>query len=286
MIKVLVFFFIPSFVFAHYAKIGDEYNRIDAKKNYLNQTKEIKNLIDHSALVNVSRRKGLNRGSAFYIGNHHGRELFLTNHHVMSEVECKNAKITMSFSNKKFTLSCKRVILSLFTEEDSDITVFETSRHENLNKLKGLKIDFDWVPIAKTKLAFAGFGMKNRLSSSRTGYNNRKLKSFKLKLSMDDDCILLSPTNKTVEATDIYAKNLLITGCDMASGDSGSALIDRSSGKVVGLVFGSTDSKFSISSFDLQNKAGKLHEIFWQIGSYAFHLKRYKDRFEAIGIVF
>jgi hypothetical protein len=169
---------------------------------------------------------------------------------------------------------CETVLLSMHMNEDSDMTLF-TINNKSVENMKGqgLEIDFDFSPKAGQLLASHGFGMK---------HNQGRLTKYSPNATYDKDCAIVSPDDFLAYIENFKIKYTFANGCDTASGDSGSAMIDRETGKVVGLAWGSGNmpkkKKDRISSAILWNELVGTKEIrVWKYMSYAISLTALKD---------
>ncbi|MCO4755085.1 MAG: trypsin-like peptidase domain-containing protein [Bacteriovoracaceae bacterium] len=282
-ISILAFSFSLNAV-AHYVQVGDSYSKQNYKYVY-GQEAVIDNLIDNTVLINSKRDSGVNRGTGFYIGKQNGKHLFVTNAHVMNKNECAGASI--SFLNHNFRRSkglCKEVIFSHYTKENSDITVFSVDDYyADMMRGSGLTIDWDFTPVAGMMLAFAGFGLK-QAPRGRASNVERGLRNFTMLTSFDADCVVATESTMLYHLSSVSTKHVFGTGCDAASGDSGSAVIDRASGEVVGLLFGSTNNYSWMPSSNFWNLVGTDSPQLWSYGSFAISLTKLKEVFKSYGI--
>lgn len=275
---------------AHYATIGDHFSKTKYKE-FLKNSKNLKHqdIIYNTILINSKRKGGrINRGTGFFIGIHSGRPVFITNEHVMSTKECKDAKISILGPKGRKYIKCEKVLFSHGPSNESDITVFTISLKKVEGILgKGLKLDLDYIPQAGEKLMIAGFGLKNPPRLRYGSGLDRTLKKFNMEVSHDEDCVVATPSGRLYYADEIYMQDVFVTGCDLASGDSGAALYSTESRKVIGLIFGSTDSKFQLTSKEFQSLVGvEEYKFLEELGSYAMALNRYKELFKRHGISF
>ena len=263
-------------------QIGSEYHKVKYKYVYKQNSQAFDELIENTILVNVKGHDSkYSRGTGFYIGIHNNKHIFVTNHHVMSNEEC--AESTITYLNSSGTTSkayCSEVLLSYFKENNSDITVFSIEAKDLYYFAgKGLGIDWDFELKPKIELATAGFGLKLRRVGRRD--NQYLLRKFDMKLNFDSDCVTLN--DKVYYVTNFNVANSILIGCDAIGGDSGSAVIERASGKVIGLIWGSS-AKASISSTDLWNMIGTSAPELFSNSTRAILLKGLKKDFNALGI--
>ncbi|OIQ17521.1 MAG: hypothetical protein BM556_12015 [Bacteriovorax sp. MedPE-SWde] len=101
-------------------------------------------------------------------------------------------------------------------------------------------------PIPGDKLILVGFG-NGRASTTK----------YDVYVSNDDDCVYLSG-NKNVKIGKDITKNTFFIGCDTVQGDSGSAVINRVTGELIGLYFGmaNPDMKNPLTSEEIYQNLG------------------------------
>ena len=276
--------FIPlMFVVSHfsfgksYVQVGDVYSKTPFKEVYkkLNNSK-IDKLIENTILINVKASSGYSRGTGFYIGKHFSKHLFLTNAHVMDKKECKGARIAFLKGDLKIGRGdCGSVLISLFKNELSDLTLFSVKDDQLSGFIgKGLEIDFDYKVNSRDLLVQHGFGLKSLRADSRA---QGKLIKFNPRVAMDNDCAIAGPSGVVADFVDQKIKYNMALGCDMTSGDSGSAIMNRESGKVIGLLWGAGKDpkrRDRISSAELWDSVfGSRDPRIWENMSYAISLK-------------
>jgi hypothetical protein len=261
----------------NYVQVGDTYSKVPYKKLYKKSDNiHLDKLIENTVLINIKVSSGHTRGTGFYIGKHFSKHLFLTNAHVMNKKECKDAKIKFLKRDTKLgRAECENVLLSLFKKELSDLTLFSV-KEEQLNGFlgKGLELDFDYSVNSGDLLIQHGFGIKSLRADSRA---QSKLLKFSPQVAMDSDCAIAGPNGLLADFVDQKIKFNIALGCDMTSGDSGSAIMNRSTGKVIGLLWGAGKNpkkKDRISSEELWSSIfGSRDARIWVNMSYAISLK-------------
>ncbi len=264
-------------------QVGSQFQKIDYKRIYKQHSQQLDSLIENTVLINVNTLNSkVTRGTGFYIGKHKGNHIFITNHHVMSKSQCDKAII--SFINKSGTTTkadCDQILLAHSSAEHSDITIFTIPEKQLAGFVgKGLTIDWNFKLESKVKLAIAGFGAK----LSRVGRvdNQRILRSFRMRLNYDSDCVTLNA--KIYYMTPFNVGDTFIIGCDAIGGDSGSAVIERSTGKVVGLLWGASDKGTVSSKVLWKELIGTSDPRLFSNSSRAILLKRLKPELESIGV--
>lgn len=269
----------------NHVQVGDVYSKIPYKEVYKKSNLlHLDRLIENTVLINVQASSGVARGTGFYIGKHYNKHLFLTNAHVMKQKECKGARI--SYLNNKDKIGkakCEKVLLSLFKKELSDLTLFSIEEDQISDFLgEGLEIDFDYSVRSGELLYQHGFGIKS-LHGVRDA--QRKLREFSPNVAMDSDCAVAGPSGVVAAFVDQKIDYNIALGCDMTSGDSGSAIMSRESGKVIGLLWGAGKNprrRNRISSDELWDSIiGSRDPRVWENMSYAISLKEMLEKLQS-----
>lgn len=176
-------------------------------------------------------RLGFGGATGFVIGERDGQPLLATNHHVIgADSACSSAKI--SFEMLGITnLRCDKIIT---TNTDLDLTIFTVSgaTEDQKKTLKTVARSFEEGESRKgMKLLTIGYGV-----AANSGQKN-------LMSGQDDDCKVFSPDGEVRFMADPdefnpgpYKTWMFATGCDVSHGDSGSAIVDRETGAVVGIL--------------------------------------------------
>lgn len=269
-----------------YLQVGDDYSKESYSDVYKSTDNDnIKKLIENTVLINTTTAKGrTGRGSGFYLGVHRGQDLFLTNNHVLTKKECESSSngATISFLKKGLKVGkvkCSKVLASYGEKQESDMTLFTVQRDSLRGMLgTGLEIDFHFSPVAGTLLVQNGFGIKGRVRSRSA---ERMLTRYSANVAMDSDCLIVSPDNKLDYSSQHHVKNSFATGCDTARGDSGSAVIDRQTGRVVGLIWAQGSSNVKSSKKLRDELIGTNHERVWDSMSYAISLSAEYEKLSA-----
>ena len=271
------------FSFASYAssiQIGDEYSKTPWREAYQRSDLPfIQEHIQNTVLINTPSGRGVGRGTGFYIGLHQGRHLFLTNAHVLTTHECRDTIITFLKTNlAQGRADCERVLVSRFNREESDMTLF-TIKDSQLKDFagKGLELELDFSPRAGQMLMQHGFGIK---SVPRFRDADQAQREFSGQANIDSDCAVISPSGVLQTVPDMSGKlvhhNISI-GCDVTGGDSGSAIVDRETGRVVALLWASginPRDRDRIKSADLWSHViGSEDRRIWKNFAFAISIK-------------
>ncbi len=190
------------------------------------------------ALGSAARWRGSSRsGTAFYLGKFAGRHLMGTNFHVIEGTPCVEKALFGSRRNSADFMALKKKFgcrQELGRWRDIEFAIFEIQvkpEEESLLKGVGVVAAFDDKLEQGQMLLGAGYGIAD----------NDKLEE---RLSLDSDCRVLSGTEDFRFLMDPDRMNpagyqvwSFAHGCDAGHGDSGTAYLDRTSGKWVGLLW-------------------------------------------------
>lgn len=229
---------------------GDEWNRPRVtKKLFLKQDQKVQDLILRTVkVVNTKKRK---IGTAFFYKENADHYIFLTNYHVIAGVrECKESKLLLLNQEfKKKQASCDGIIQEGPIKSGSDYTYFKVEKSQSLSYLSNLTaIDTNFPnPTPGDKLVSVGFGG-----------GKADLRRYDARISMDSDCVYLNG-NLDITFNNDQVEDVLFTACDAQSGDSGSAVMNRDTGEIIGLFFAVADQK--------RNNRLTSNEIFENLGS-------------------
>lgn len=174
--------------------------------------------------------------TAFYIGRFAGEHIAVTNRHVVMgrnpRIDCVNWKIRFTFLLGPEAVRCAYVIVS-WPQLDLALISLQIDSPEAARVLQENALEFDFAsPIRFGQpLLTAGYG----------GFGNEAHDD--LMVNQDADCRVMSPDD-TFRLRPVdnprgasAASWSFALGCDSSPGDSGSAVLDRRSGKVVGVLW-------------------------------------------------
>lgn len=203
-------------------------------------------------------------GTAFYLGKFNGNHVIATNHHVCPiDSDCVGTLAYFQLLNKYY-----RVRKLLITLEDIDLallTIRVPASDEPLLAKIAQNFSFQQEVEKGTPLLTMGFGIGGN------PHNN-------LMYNEDSDCKVFSENSEYVFMADpddinpgYYKAWSFAHGCDTSHGDSGSAIIERNSGAIIGITWTGKIPKSPISQH-----SDKLNEMFetssasiWKELSYA-----------------
>jgi hypothetical protein len=249
-------------------------------------------LFNQTALVYYRDRDLQKVGTAFFVGRLKGKPLFLTNEHVLNKVNCSLSQIHF-FDRQGFRQSayCEKIYFSYGESTESDVTLFSLSeRWSHMLPQDLLELDFHYSPHPGDQLAQVGFGQKIRLPS---GLETRERFYLKLPMQLEtgEDCVLSSAAGrlfktlmpKEREGRDYIVDFAFATGCSIRSGDSGSAVLNLNTGKIIGLFYSGVTIN-QVSRDVWKQWVGTQHPGVWQRGSFAFSLQRLKEDWDELKI--
>jgi hypothetical protein len=251
-------------------QIGDEWGKKKIDSSGLPQ--------NDSVLVRAVQATALfNSATAFYLGKFSGRHLMATNHHVLErDADCGGRTVNFTIRQKKYR--CSEMIGS-WPEIDFAIFTLDASDSADAD-LRPVASLFDFVnPVAENmQLLTAGYGI-----AGNTARN--------LMVNQNSDCRVVSGQDEFRFMADpdqynpaSYRAWSFATGCSVSHGDSGSAIVGRNSGKVIGLVWTGAipkDPKIQNSRYirDLQDR--KDEEV-WSLLTYAVPASKIKQKLEIV----
>lgn len=210
-------------------QIGPEWGKKIVKKDSLDsQTKVFQKLAKGTAKIGF----GFGGATGFAIGEKDGDVVLATNHHVIGGTkDCKSANISFEMLGIS-RLKCDKILV---TSTDLDLTIFTISGASADAKAKILEVamPFDTAPSKKgTQLLTIGYGIAGGNDSQKN-----------MMAGQDSDCKTFSPDGEMRFMADPDELNpgphktwMFATGCDVSHGDSGSALVERRTGKIVGIL--------------------------------------------------
>ncbi len=214
--------------------------------------------------------------TGFYLGTFAGYQIVATNHHVLPRANrCTSAYFPLlnkSFKCDKFFGTWTDVDLALFS-----IRVNSEADVAALNAV-GKNFDFDAELSPGRELLTIGFGVGNNPGQ-------------KMVANQDTDCVVYSGANDfrfMADPDDLnpgpYKAWSFANGCDVSHGDSGSAMLDRSTGNVLGIIWTGRipkNSKVQTSEY-MRNLLANPTEEIWEELSYGVPAVKIKAHFEKL----
>jgi hypothetical protein len=207
--------------------------------------------------------------TGFYLGKFAGVHVMATNHHVYEGAsQCLNRRVSFPLLNVSVT--CED-FLGSWPEVDLALFVVRVNPADEA-KLAAVAANFQYNDDVKTgqKLLTIGFGVAGNWMGN-------------LMANEDSDCYVFSKDGEYRQMADpdrwnpgTYRAWSFALGCDVSHGDSGSAILDRESGKVVGIIWtGRIPKSDSVqSSAFLSQLAKNGGSEVWEELSYAVPAKK------------
>ena len=169
--------------------------------------------------------------TGFYVGEYNGYHIVATNHHVMPRASsCLGRSVRFKLLEKSFV--CKK-FFGHWTDIDFALFAIEVNKPEDVTLLSKIKLsmDFNSQPFPGQELLTIGFGVANNPVRRIVGNIDSDCKVFSeqgdFRFMADPDVLNPGP----------YKAWSFALGCDVSHGDSGSAIVDRESGQVVGIIW-------------------------------------------------
>jgi len=203
-------------------------------------------------------------GTAFYLGKFNGVHVIATNHHVCETgPQCLGFDLNFPLLQKTYRLDRW---LGTFKDIDLTLMTFQVPAADEA-LLAPLAANFSFQKDVRLgeKLTTIGFGVAGNPTRQMVGDSG-------------DDCRVLSGTAEYRLLHDPDAMNPMpdpvwsfAAGCDVSHGDSGSAMIDRETGEVMGILWtGKTPKSPKVqNSTYLESLLAAPNEEVWTELSYA-----------------
>ncbi|SMF25835.1 S1 family peptidase [Pseudobacteriovorax antillogorgiicola] len=247
-------------------QIGSEWGKKPIQES---QFKEL------ASLERVAKGTANVRGATgFYLGKFAGQHVVATNNHVCpSSWACSFASIAFkqlgkSYRTSSFIGSWPSIDLAL-------LTIKVAKDDESLMANYALPFAFDLPLYPGQKLLTVGYGSANNSRRDMVG-------------NWDSDCKVFSKTDEFRLMDDPDSLNpgryktwSFANGCDVSHGDSGSAMVDRESGQVIGIIWtGKIPKKSEIQNSDyLDSILAEESEEIWSELSYGVPAAKIKELF-------
>jgi hypothetical protein len=211
-------------------------------------------------------------GTGFYLGKFDGVHVLATNHHVCpTERDCVNSKADFRVIKKSFKMT--KLFISL---PDVDLAL--------------LAIDVPAKDEAVMKRIAQNFSFRKEIQKGQglmtIGYGTGENPYNEMMANQDSDCKVFSDTKDYRHLADPdeinpgdYKAWSFAHGCDISHGDSGSAMVDRETGEVMGIVWtGKIPKSRSVqSSVNLEKMFTTSSPLIWKELSYAVPASKIGD---------
>ncbi|MEN9825671.1 MAG: hypothetical protein RI953_1416 [Pseudomonadota bacterium] len=237
-------------------QIGDEWGKREVDITSLPSQDEV-----YRRSVNATAF--FNSATAFYLGKFAGEHVMATNHHVLDrDSDCSGRQIHFTVRKQKYR--CKALIGS-WPEIDLALFVLENpgTADDDLLPYAG-NFDFN-APLAEdTRLLTAGFGIAGNPGRKMVVNENPDCRI----VSSQGEYRLMADPDKYNPAD--YKAWSFATGCSVSHGDSGSSVVNRQTGGVVGIVWTGAipkEERIQHSSYIKEIQSRRDEEI-WSLLTY------------------
>jgi hypothetical protein len=187
--------------------------------------------------------------TGFYLGKFAGTHVMATNHHVYTSMSCSGRSVVFPLLGN-LRLTCNRMF-GTWTDIDLALFAVDVPRPEDEAKLATVAANFTFHDdvVKGTPLITVGFGIAGNPQRVMMG-------------NEDADCRVMSKTADYRFMGDPDSKNpadykawSFSHACDVSHGDSGSAIVDRNTGKPVGILWtGKIPKNATVQSSDYLNQ--------------------------------
>jgi hypothetical protein len=202
--------------------------------------------------------------TGFYLGKIGGRHLMATNHHVFTSAgNCASSLIRFPLQN--ISANCIEIFGSW---PEIDLAIFSvqlSAAAEAELAVVGRNFAFDQDVYLGEPLLTIGFGVASNNARNMVANQDSDCKVF----SQRDEYRLMADPDELNPGP--YKAWSFANACDVSHGDSGSAMVDRVTGDVVGIIWTGRIPKISsVQSSDyLSSLLNTRSEVIWDQLSYA-----------------
>ena len=208
-------------------QIGDEWGKKPVTAESLNR--------ETPAFQRAARATAkMGGGTAFYLGKFHGHHVMATNHHVLPAASSclGNAAVFPYLKRTSSRFNCIR----FFGEwSDVDLALFEI-------EVKDAESEEALSKVAKNFAFHTSFTQGRELLTIGFGIADNAQRV--MVANQDSDCVIFSQNDEFRFMADPdefnpadYKAWSFANGCDVSHGDSGSAMVDRNTSEVLGLIW-------------------------------------------------
>lgn len=165
-------------------------------------------------------------GTAFYLGKYNGHHVLGTNHHVQPSMNCQGSA---KFEILAKSYACTKV-LGHWTSIDFALFIVDVPPADEAQLLSfGKNFNYDRPLTAGQPLLTIGHGIADNPGRRLVANQDSDCKVFSDELHFMGDPDEYNPGE--------YQAWSFANGCDVSHGDSGSAMVDRSTGEPVGIIW-------------------------------------------------
>ncbi len=205
-------------------KIGDEWGKLIVTAEQL--TKE-SGAFKRAAMATAK----VTGGTAFFLGRFNAHQVAVTNYHVMKKASDCEGRFVI-FRSLGLKLTCEK-FLGAWPEIDLALFTLKSESNEQDLILEDVARNFafkeDIYP--GQRLLTMGYGIAGNRWGDLVAVQDADCRVFSAK---NDFRLMADPDEINPEA---YKAWSFSNGCDVSHGDSGSAMIDRDTGQVVGIIW-------------------------------------------------
>lgn len=225
-------------------------------------------------IVQATARVG--GGTGWFLGYFGGKAVMASNYHVCQGGGCQKG------SNVKFPMSNITLKVDSFygSWTETDIAIFSVNipkEHESFFKENARPFNFDRNLTTNLPLMTFGFGVANNTGRLLMG-------------GYDEDCRVLSDDIRFIADPDElnpgpYKVYSFANGCDVSHGDSGSAMVDKTNGEVIGIIWTGRipkNKKAQISDEITKAVEQENEDFIWKEMSYGAPATEIKKVFEKV----
>lgn len=258
-------------------QIGPTWDAIKLNNSYLMERNDF--LTSKLALSTLKISTPWSTGTGFFLGKINQQYLVATSAHVLKNIPtCLALPVHGIFNMQNKSFRCRKII-GIWNDIDLAIFTIRENRGENfLAQINPMKFDFDDSYIHGTPLTSIGYG----------SFKNSEIRPT---LKEGPDCMIYSPSGQFARVKKPQAEEnkdmtkevtAFATGCDISPGDSGAAVVNIKSQKVIGLFWATSTPKPDKITTDaylnslIQGKE-KTDDV-WKYFSYAISSRHIKQR--------
>ncbi len=215
--------------------------------------------------------------TGFYLGKFAGVHVMATNHHVYSTMSCSGRSVTFPLLDN-LSVPCKRMF---GTWPSVDLALFEvTVRPADEAKLAEVAANFTFHDEIRKgdELITIGFGVAGNARRVMMGNQDADCRV----MSKDGEYQLMADPDELNPGR--YKAWSFSHACDISHGDSGSAMVDRKTGRPVGIVWTGRIPKSSRvqSSSYLQEVLDTDHADVWKELNYAVPATKIREHLQTV----
>ena len=252
-------------------RLGDEWGKLRVTQSgLLSESEVFARAAEATAFLPIG-------GTSFYLGKFNGAHVIATNYHVCPVAsDCVGDRADFRMLGKKFRVS--KLLVALPNIDLSLLTVEIPEKEEAPMAKVARNFAFDLDAYKGQELLTIGFGIGGNPSKHLVANQDRDCKVF----SENAEYRHMSDPDEFNPGT--YKAWSFAHACDISHGDSGSAMVDRRTGDIVGIVWTGKIPKSKIvqksSNLDLMYEQGG--DPVWKELSYAVPSVKIKEHLKGL----